>query len=300
MKRARPLPSDLPHFSAPAKLNLFLHITGRRADGYHELQTLFRLLDHGDRLAFAVNDSGRVRRVTEVPGVPPEQDLVVRAAQVLQRRCGTRQGVDIWLDKRLPLGGGLGGGSSDAATVLRVLDRLWGCHLAQDELLALGRALGADVPVFVAGHTAWAEGVGERLTPLSLPPDWYLVVRPPVHIATAELFVAPELTRDCRPLKIRDFLAAGAENVFEPLVRQRYPAVREALDWLARFAPTRLTGTGSCLFATFPGRAAAEAVQRRLPSRWQSFVAAGVDRSPLLRELEALSAPTVSWAVAKR
>ncbi len=300
MTRAAALPADLPWFTAPAKLNLFLHITGRRADGYHELQTLFQLLDRGDRLAFEGNDSGRIRRRGEVPGVAPEDDLTVRAARALQARCGTRQGADIYLDKRLPLGGGLGGGSSDAATVLRVLDRLWGCHLPEAELLALARGLGADVPVFVAGHSAWAEGIGERLTPVSLPPAWYLVVRPPVAVATAELFAAPELTRDCRPIKIRDFLAAGGENVFEPLVRRRYPAVREALDWLARHAPARLTGTGSCLFAAFATQQAAEAVRRRLPVRWSAFVAAGVDRSPLLRELEAAPAHTVSWAVAKR
>jgi 4-diphosphocytidyl-2-C-methyl-D-erythritol kinase len=282
------IPAGLQAWSAPAKLNLFLHITGRRDDGYHNLQTLFQLLDYGDRIAFDVNNSGKIRRVTEVDRVTAEQDLIVLAAKLLQAHCGSQAGVNIYIDKRLPMGGGLGGGSSDAATTLRVLNKLWGCGLPVSTLVALGQQLGADVPIFVQGVSAWAEGIGDELTVVELPLTWYLVVKPPVEVATKGLFGAPELTRDCHAIRIRDFLALGGRNVFEPLVRERYPQVDKAICWLDRFASAKLTGTGSCIFAEFPAKEDAASALNRLPDRYQGFLAQGVNRSPLLSELDAI------------
>jgi 4-diphosphocytidyl-2-C-methyl-D-erythritol kinase len=275
---------------APAKLNLFLHITGQRPDGYHELQTVFQFLTVGDELHFTLRQDGVVHRVNDVAGVAEEQDLVVRAARLLQAETGCRQGVDIRLDKRLPLGGGLGGGSSDAATTLVALNQLWGLGLDEERLAALGLQLGADVPVFVCGHAAWAEGVGEQLQPIDLPEPWYVVLVPKVQVATAELFRAPQLTRDSQPLKIRDYLAwlgPGSEsgdkfcNVFEPLVRAKYREIDTALSWLGQFAPSRLTGTGGCVFAAFADEAQAREVAKKVEGRWQVMVAGGRNRSPL-------------------
>ncbi|MGF1644711.1 MAG: 4-(cytidine 5'-diphospho)-2-C-methyl-D-erythritol kinase [Thiotrichales bacterium] len=282
--------SDLDHgwWAAPGKLNLFLHIVGRRADGYHELQTLFQILDRGDRLAFSCNDSGTVRRATDVAGVPEAHDLTVRAARVLQAEAGVTAGCEIHLNKRLPLGGGLGGGSSDAATVLLVLNELWGCRLPRETLSRLALALGADVPVFVAGHTAWGEGVGERLTPVVYPEAWYLVVKPPVEISTAALFAARELTRDCSPMKIAAFRDEGGINVFEPLVRQKFPTVDGVMHWLDRHAKARLTGTGACVFAKFETEYEAAALLGELPEGCRGFVAKGVSESPLMAQLRAL------------
>jgi len=278
--------ADAP-WPAPAKLNLFLHITGRRADGFHLLQTVFQFLDYGDELFFALRDDGLVQRVSELPGVTAETDLVVRAARLLQAETGCRQGVDIRLEKRLPMGGGLGGGSSDAATTLVALNALWRLGLPVERLAGLGLALGADVPVFVHGQAAWAEGVGERLQPVELPEPWYLVLVPPVSVATAAVFGAPELTRDCPAITIRDFLAGMAcVNVCEPVVRQRFPAVAEALDWLAGHAPSRMTGTGCCVFAAFATESGARRVLAQLPAGWQGFVAQGRNRSPLLDRLQ--------------
>ncbi|GAB4291103.1 MAG: 4-(cytidine 5'-diphospho)-2-C-methyl-D-erythritol kinase [Thiohalomonadaceae bacterium] len=270
---------------APAKLNLFLHVTGRRADGFHLLQTVFQFLDYGDVLHFTVRDDGVVRRVSELPGVAAEADLVVRAACLLQAEAGCALGVDIAVEKILPMGGGLGGGSSDAATTLVALNALWRLGLDEDRLAALGLRLGADVPVFVRGRAAWAEGVGERLAPVDLPEPWYLVLVPSVSVSTAEVFGAPELTRDCPPITIRDFLAGRGGNVCEPVVRARFPAVAEALDWLGRFAPARMTGTGCCVFAAFADEEAARAVAARLPAGWRGFVARGRNRSALLERL---------------
>ena len=271
---------------APAKLNLMLHVTGRRADGYHALQTVFQLVDLCDELRFDVDSSGTIRRV-EGPGeVPADQDLVVRAALRLRQQVGDRRaGVQIRVRKRIPLGGGLGGGSSNAATTLVALNELWGYGLKIDELASIGLELGADVPVFVHGRNAWAEGVGERLTPLDLPPRWFLIVHPGLHVATRDVFQAPELTRNSALTTIRGFLDSGGRNDCEPVVRQRFPAVAEALDWLSRFAPARLTGTGSCIFASFERAADAERVAARVPDCWRSFVARGLDRSPLLAVL---------------
>lgn len=271
---------------APAKLNLFLHITGRRADGYHLLQTLFQFVDYGDTLTFTPRHDGVIRHLNPLPGVDVEKDLVVRAARALQQQSGSHFGVDIGIDKRLPMGGGLGGGSSDAATTLVALNRLWGSHWRNTELATLGLSLGADVPIFIHGEAAWAEGVGEQLTPVAPPEPWYLVIDPRVHIDTATIFQSAELTRTCSPITIRAFLEGAGGNVFEPVVRRRYPEVAHAIDWLTQFAPTRLTGTGGCLFAHFEDRASAELVVAQLPDRWRGFVTQGRNRSPLLERLE--------------
>jgi len=277
------------YWPAPAKLNLFLHVTGRRADGYHELQTVFRLLDWGDRIALRVRDDGQIRRVgASVPGVAEADDLVVRAAIVLKNAAKSSKGADIGVEKRIPAGGGFGGGSSDAATVLVALNALWGTGLDEDALAALGLQLGADVPVFVRGHNAWAEGVGEKLAPLALPPAWYLLADPGVHVPTAELFRCPDLTRDAAPAKIADF-ASGTVlgNAFEPVLRRREPAVEAAFQALSRIGRVRLTGSGGGCFVEFATRAAAEQALAELPGELRAWVVAGVQRSPLLDALEA-------------
>src|SRR5690606_18401954 len=234
---------DCSEWPAPAKLNLFLHITGRRADGYHLLQTAFQLLDWGDTVRLRPRADGILRRLQPLPGVAAADDLALRAAEALRAATGTRLGADIEIDKRVPLGGGLGGGSSDAATTLVALNEIWGTGLDEDALADIGLRLGADVPVFVRGHSAWAEGVGEVLTPLDLPGRWYVVVDPGVQVPTAGLFAAPELTRDCAPLTIPLFVSgARTANVFEPVVRARFPAVASALDWLNGYADARLSG----------------------------------------------------------
>lgn len=274
-----------PDYPAPAKLNLFLHVVGRRADGYHLLQSAFALIDAADRLRFAVREDGAIRRVSELADVPAESDLVVRAARLLQAETGTRLGADIEVEKNLPLGGGVGGGSSDAATTLLALNRLWGTGLDRAALQALGARLGADVPFFVFGRNAWVEGVGDRLTALDLPPAWYLVLVPPVAVPTAAVFAAPELTRDTEPLKMEDFsahLAPGRfRNDLEAVVAAKYPPVREHLEWLASQGGGRLTGSGACVFARFEDRASAEGALARLPGGMKGFVARGLEHHPL-------------------
>jgi len=272
---------------APAKLNLFLHIVGRRADGYHLLQTVFQFLSVGDELAFTLRDDGRVQRLGEVPGVAPEADLVVRAARVLQQHASIYQGVDIHVSKRLPMGGGLGGGSSDAATTLVALNQLWGIGYSDERLAELGLRLGADVPVFVRGQAAGAEGVGEELTPIELPEPWFLVVVPPCQVPTPEVFADPELTRNAPVIKIRRFLSGQGVNVCEPVVRRRYPIVGEALDWLGQFAPARMSGTGASIFAAFDDEASARTVLEKVPHGWRGFVARGLNESPLRARLRA-------------
>ena len=281
--------SALRWWPAPAKLNLFLHVTGQRADGYHDLQTLFQIIDLCDELAFEIDRSGVIARVDDAasaPGplaaIPSAEDLVVRAATLLRAKVGEpAHGVRIRLRKRIPLGGGLGGGSSDAATTLLVLNRLWGCNLPVLQLAELGLTLGADVPVFVQGESGLGEGVGERLTALALPERWFLVLHPGVSVPTRDIFQASELTRNSPILTIPALLASGGRNDCEPVVRKRYPQVAEALDWLGRFAPSRLTGTGSCLFASFDSAAAAERVAARVPDVWRVWVARGLSHSPL-------------------
>jgi 4-diphosphocytidyl-2-C-methyl-D-erythritol kinase len=278
---------------APAKLNLFLHVTGRRADGYHDLQTLFQLIDLADTLGITVRDDGIIERTAGPAGVPPEADLTVRAARALQAASGTSLGASLRVAKRIPLGGGLGGGSSDAATVLLALNHLWGCGLPLARLAELGLALGSDVPVFVHGRSAWAAGRGERLEPVDLPERWYVLLHPGVAVATARIFQAPELTRNSPVITIRAFFESGGRNDCEPVVRKQFPEVGEALDWLARFAPARLTGTGSCIFASCANAADAERLAARVPDRWQSFVARGLNVSPVHEQLRvATQVPT--------
>lgn len=270
---------------APAKLNLFLHITGRREDGYHLLQTVFQFLDHGDLLHFNPRADGRIQRLTDLPGVPEESDLVIRAARLLQEVSGCTLGVDIHLEKRLPMGGGLGGGSSDAATTLVALNHIWSLDLPNATLAELGLRLGADIPVFVHGHAAWAEGIGEKLTDVELPEPWFLVLTPPVHVPTSEIFSNPELTRDSPPITIRDFLTGQSRNVCQPLVEKRHAEVAEALAWLGQHGKAMMTGTGACVFAAFEQETRARDVFSTRPQGWRGFVAKGCNRSPLLQRL---------------
>ena len=272
---------------APGKLNLFLHVVGRRADGYHLLQTAFQFIDLLDEIRFWRRPAGVIERIGELPGVPAESDLTIRAARKLAVRApGDRPGIAIEVQKRLPMQGGVGGGSSDAATVLVALNEFWDLGLKSAELAAIGVELGADVPVFVYGQAAWAEGVGEQLTPADFPEPVYLLVQPDVTVSTADVFKDPELTRDSPAIKIRDSLTTGGRNDCEPVVRRRFPAVAEALDWLGQFAPARLTGTGSCVFAVMPSGAAARAALDLLPARWSGHVVRGLNRSPLTGRLE--------------
>ncbi len=273
--------ADFQTWPAPAKLNLMLRVVGRRADGYHELQTVFQFLDWGDELRLRARADGRIHRLREVSRIPVEQDLVVRAARLLQEHSGTALGADLHLEKRIPLGGGLGGGSSDAATALVALNVAWGLGYGLEELADFGLRLGADVPVFVHGRAAWAEGVGERLTPLELPERWYLVIVPPVAVSTAEVFQDPELTRNSPLMTIADFLSAGGGNDCEAVVRERYPQVDRALGWLAEHGEARLTGTGACVFAAFDTETDARAVLAKAPRDLRGFVARGRNRSPL-------------------
>jgi 4-diphosphocytidyl-2-C-methyl-D-erythritol kinase len=277
---------------APAKLNLFLHVLGRRADGYHEIETAFQLIDLCDELRIATNTAGRIERLASPPGIPFESDLCLRAAHALRAAVDRPElGAAIALEKRIPIGGGLGGGSSDAATVLLVLDLLWGLDLGLERLCEVGLGLGADVPVFVRGETAFAQGVGERITPIALPQRYFLVLDPGQHVATGEVFQAPDLTRDSAPITIPRLLDPGAtRNDLEAVVRRRYPAVAAALEWLAEFAPARLTGSGGCVFAVFDARPGAEAAALRCPPQWRAFVARGLAHSPLRASLEAMRA----------
>lgn len=268
-------------FPAPAKLNLFLHIVGRRADGYHLLQSVFRLIDHSDSVHLQLRSDGRVVRDTDLPGVLEDDDLTVRAARLLQAHAPAGVGVSIRLVKNLPLGGGLGGGSSDAATVLLALNRLWQVNLPRQDLQKLALQLGADVPVFVFGQTAFAEGVGEILQPISAPPAWYLVLMPPVQVPTAAIFATPELTRNTPALKIARFSAGMGRNDLQSVVVNRYPEVARHLEWLGQFGEARMTGSGACVFASFGTEDAARNVLRQLPGTMKGFVAQGLDKHPL-------------------
>ncbi|MDC6382932.1 4-(cytidine 5'-diphospho)-2-C-methyl-D-erythritol kinase [Pseudomonas graminis] len=273
---------------APAKLNLMLHITGRRADGYHELQTLFQFLDYGDELSFALRDDGEVRLQTEIADVPHDSNLIVRAARALKEASGSPFGVDIWLKKILPMGGGIGGGSSDAATTLLGLNYLWQLGWDEDRLAGLGLKLGADVPVFVRGHAAFAEGIGEILTPVTPEEPWYLVLVPQVSVSTAEIFSDPLLTRDTPPIKVRPVPKGNSRNDCLPVVTRRYPEVGNALNLLGKFTEAKLTGTGSCVFGAFPSKAEADKVSALLTETLTGFVAKGANISMLHRKLQAL------------
>ena len=267
---------------SPAKLNLFLHITGRRADGYHELQTLFQLLDWGDDMHFSINNSGQVTLDCPDLGIPEQDNLIVKAAQLIQ---GRGQGAHISVHKRIPAGGGLGGGSSNAATTLLALNALWGCEHSREDLAELGSRLGADVPVFALGHSAWAEGIGERLSPITLPERWFFVLFPGCEVATGKIFSHGELTRDSAAIKLAAFFEGGTRNDCENVVRKLYPEVDNALKWLDNFGDAKLTGTGASVFASFATRAEAEAVLAALPENWEGIVAKGVNHSPTLNAL---------------
>lgn len=262
-----------------------LRIVGRRDDGYHLLQTVFQFLDIADELEFRVRSDGVIRRGSSLPSVAEADDLSIRAARLLQAHGGTHLGADVFLRKRVPMGGGLGGGSSDAATTLVALNALWGLDRPVEDLMALGLRLGADVPVFVGGQAAWAEGVGERLSPLSLERPWYLVLVPAVQVSTHEVFNDPQLTRNSPRITIREFLAGSWRNDCESVVRAHYPEVADALSWLSQYGAARLTGTGACVFVAFDQEQEARGVQQRLPLAWQSFVARGLVESPLLTRL---------------
>ncbi len=270
---------------APAKLNLCLLITGRRPDGYHNLQTLFQILDYSDTLHFTANNTGAITLDPELPGVATEENLIYRAARLLQEHAGCSAGAAIQIEKKLPMGGGLGGGSSNAATTLVGLNRLWHLGLNMDELAALGQQLGADVPVFVRGQTAWAEGTGDKLQPVEIKPVWYLVLVPPVHASTAAVFSNEHLTRNSRPIKIRAFLEQGGQNDCQNVAEMLYPPIREARKWLDNFAKAQMTGTGACVFACFDTQSDAEAVLGKIPQDLQGFVARGVNQSPLYCQL---------------
>ena len=268
---------------SPAKLNLFLYITGQRPNGYHDLQTLFQFVDYGDSLSFKVRDDGDIVLTTPVEGVADDENLVVRAARLLQQHAGTAQGADITLQKRIPMGGGLGGGSSNAATVLVALNAIWNCGLSDTELAQMGVTLGADVPVFVMGHAAFAEGIGEILQPVEPAEKWYLIAHPGVSIATPVIFSDPQLTRNTPKRTVNVLLDTPYANDCEPIARKRFYEVEQLLSWLLEYAPSRLTGTGACVFAEFDTESAARQVLDKTPSWSQSFVAQGVNISPLHR-----------------
>ena len=268
-------------YPAPAKLNLFLHVVGRRADGYHLLQTLFRLVGHGDRLRFSPRDDGQVVLVCPLPGVPPENDLTVRAARLLQAETGCRMGVQIAIEKCLPMGGGLGGGSSDAATVLLALNHLWQLGLPRQRLQEIGLTLGADVPVFIFGRNAFAEGVGEALQAVELAPAWYVVLEPPVQVPTATIFKAPELRRDTLPIPASAWIPGFGANDLEAVALRGFPEIARHLRWLSRFGDARMTGSGACVFAEFEREEAARSVVAQLPAGMRGWVAAGLDEHPL-------------------
>ena len=273
-----------PDYLAPAKLNLFLHVVGRRADGYHLLQSVFVLIDRCDVIRIRVRSDGLITRVNDLAGVPCDQDLAVRAARALQELAGTPMGADIEIDKRIPMGGGLGGGSSDAATVLLALDRLWATSLGADALAGLGATLGADVPFFLFGRSAWVEGIGERLVAIEVPQSWYAVLVPPVQVPTGAIFTAPELTRNTEALKMEDFSAQRSgsfRNDLERVVVSRHPAVREHLEWLRARGDARMTGSGSCVFAAYASREEAQRVIDELPAGMDGFVAHAIAQHPM-------------------
>lgn len=280
---------SLTHCPAPAKLNLFLHVTGRRADGYHLLQSVFQLIDHGDLLDFHVRADGAIRRTTDIDGVPEDSDLVIRAARALQAAAQSRTGracpgADIALHKCLPMGGGLGGGSSDAATTLMALNHLWQAGLTRAELMALALPLGADIPFFLFGRNAFAEGIGEELVAVDTPDVWYVVLEPGVSVPTAKIFSATQLTRDSKPVKITDFseaLGNFGKNDLQGVAAELFPQIAEALSWLGEFGNARMTGSGACVFAAFEREQQADAVLKTVPARWKSWKAKALARHPM-------------------
>jgi 4-diphosphocytidyl-2-C-methyl-D-erythritol kinase len=275
---------EFSYFPAPAKLNLFLHITGRRVDGYHTLQSVFRFVDYCDEVGFRLRRDDGIHRLGPIAGIAEDQDLTLRAARLLQSVRGCRLGGDIAVDKRLPVGGGLGGGSSDAATTLIVLNELWGLGLSRSRLQQIALQLGADVPVFIFGRSAFAEGVGERLQAIELDPAWYLVLVPQVTVSTAEIFAARELTRNTKAIRIAAFSVGEGHNDLQPVACERFPEIARHLNWLGKFGPAAMTGSGACVFCAFGSELAAQSVLGQLPTDMKGFVARGLDRHPLYVE----------------
>ena len=271
---------------APAKLNLMLRITGQRNDGYHLLQTVFQFIDLCDWITFHAVDDGRVCLQKPIPGVPELNDLTIRAAQLLRADTGCEQGVCIEVEKNLPMGGGLGGGSSDAATTLVVLNELWGLRLSMHKLMELGLTLGADVPVFVYGYSSWAEGVGEELEKIDLPEQWFVLIKPDCHVDTKEVFLVKDLTRNSKSIRIADFIAGQHQNDCLGVVRERYQSVKDALVDLSEFSEARLTGTGACVFAQFDSEKAAASAYESLQGKWQAYLVRGINESPLFSKLK--------------
>lgn len=274
----------LDHCPAPAKLNLFLHVTGRRDDGYHLLQTAFQLIDHCDSLDFETRADGVIHRTNDIPGVPADTDLIVRAAKLLQSQSGTRLGANLTLHKKLPMGGGLGGGSSDAATTLIALNHLWKTGLNRAELSALGLQLGADVPFFIFGENAFAEGIGEQLQSITTPEVWFLVIEPGVHVPTPAIFSAKELTRNTKPIKIADFSSSESrewKNDLQTVACALFPQVQEVIDWLSTYGDAKMTGSGACVFCAFPDEQSVDEVLKQVPHRWTSWKAQSLHRHPL-------------------
>jgi len=287
---------------APAKLNLFLHVTGRRADGYHLLQSVFQLIDRADRLHFDLRDDGEIRRANDVPGVPEEQDLVVRALRLLQAEFARRHGrlppgISVRVDKVLPMGGGLGGGSSDAATALMAANALWDAGLSREELMALGLPLGADIPFFLFGETAFAEGVGEALQAVPGPDCWYVVIEPGVAVPTPAIFSAPDLTRDSKPVRIADFSShtdscstvGFGKNDLQDVAMRLFPPVAEAVEWLSGHGDARMTGSGACVFCAFSSEDAADQVLAQVPGKWTAWKAKSLQTHPLMKSLLQIS-----------
>jgi 4-diphosphocytidyl-2-C-methyl-D-erythritol kinase len=273
-------------YPAPAKLNLFLHVVGRRPDGYHLLQTAFRLIELCDWLRFTPREDGEIRLARAIPGIAEDDDLAVRAARLLRTRGDSRLGVEIDIEKNIPIGGGLGGGSSDCATTLAVLNRIWGLGLSQEQLAEMGLTLGADVPFFLFGRNAFAEGIGERLTPLDLPSAWYVVLVPPIGVSTRAIFSSPELTRNSKTIKISGFSAGFGGNDLEPVVCRRHAEVAAHLGWLRQFGDARMSGSGACVFVEFATEREARSVLSRMPADMRGFVVRGLDRQPLAALLE--------------
>jgi len=266
---------------APAKINRFLHITGRRDNGYHDLQTVFQFLDYADELRFNILEHNTISHSNPLPGIAAEDDLTIRAARLLQQETQCSLGVQISITKRLPMGGGLGGGSSDAATTLVALNQLWNLHLTTEHLARLGVQLGADVPVFVHGFSAWAEGVGEDLSAIELDEPWFVVLIPSVSVSTADVFSSPSLKRNCKPISINDYLSGQGTNVCEPVVCSLYPEVSQAIEWLTQFAEPRMTGTGACVFAAVASEQEGKHILEEKPEKFNGFVARGMNLSPL-------------------
>lgn len=275
-------------FKSPAKLNLMLHITGRRDDGYHLLQTVFQFINLYDHLTFEMTDDGLITRSDSQTSVDEADDIILLAAKLLQSKYQISLGLRYSIEKHIPIGGGLGGGSSNAATTLMVLNKLWGLNLDRSELAILGLKLGADVPVFIVGKSSWASGIGENLTPVDLPKPWYVVIYPQIFVSTSEIFASGQLTRLCDPITIRDFLAGAGSNVCEPIACQLYPGIQKAIDWLSQYSKAKMTGTGACVFASFDSLEQAESVKSHAPEHWSVFVVKAMNQNPVIEQCELL------------